>query len=106
MSAGNERVSPPHHTCRATAAAATSPTNARSAVLGSPRPAYSTSAAPNPAASRDYLQVGEDTLSSRCRASLSNYTVRVNAFRGIFVATNLKVSFTVCDRVIPARPSS
>lgn len=50
--------------------AAASPTTARSAVLGSPRPASPTGRAPNPAASRAYLQVGE-VLSPRARVSFS-----------------------------------
>lgn len=61
-------VSPPP-SCPPSAAA--SPTTARSVVLGSPRPAYPTGRAPNPAASRVRHQVGEDTLSSRARVSFS-----------------------------------
>lgn len=95
-------VSPPP--CPPSAAA--SPTTARSAVLGSPRPlpaARRTPPRPVPT-----FKLVKCSLLARASPltplSLSfNYALRINAFRGIFVAADLKV--TVCDCVIPARSS-
>lgn len=105
VSAVNERASPPHHARRRRRLPPPPrdrPFSARLVLRLLPA-ARQTPPRPVPT-----FKLVKCSLLARASLSLSlsDYALRINAFRGIFVAANLKVSFTVCDCVIPARSSS